>query len=93
MDRWSKWNLGKYQMERDNMRVKEGRERVWMRANAALCTKYLWRNGGEEDYATMIRLAYDKRWGTSIHNGEVCKACGGPAMGRSTPYSCVKMQR
>ena len=72
-------------MERDNLRVKDGRERVWMRANAALCTKYLWRNGGAEDFATMIRLAYDKRWGTSIHNGEVCKACGGPAMGQKHP--------
>ena len=40
---------------------------------------------GGGDFATMIRLAYDKRWGTSIHNGEVCKACGGPAMGQKHP--------
>ena len=54
-------------------------------ASAELAFKLLVRNGGAEDFSAMARLAWNKRWATSRHNGELCKACGIVVNGQRHP--------
>ena len=76
-ERASRVNMEKYWEERDGWRLKDGLEPKWAGTNVSMAFGLLWRNGGLEDHATMLRLSADKRWAYSRHNLVVCKACTG----------------
>jgi hypothetical protein len=89
----SRVNMKKYWEERDDWRTKEDLEPKWAGTNISMAFGLLWRNGGLEDHATMLRLCSDKRWEYSRHNLIVCKACTGEFRGLRHPLlQCCNLQ-
>ena len=74
-ERASRKNIESYWIRRDEWRVQDGLDPMWEGTNMAMAAELLKRNGGLEDYATMLRLSSGKRWNHSRHNPAVCNAC------------------
>jgi hypothetical protein len=77
--------MDKYWIERDGWRAKSLLDPKWEGSNMALAFPLLMRNGGFEDYATMVRLAAGKKWDYQRYNIVPCKACQGDFRGPSHP--------
>jgi hypothetical protein len=85
--------MKKYWEERDGWRLRAQLDPKWTGTNIAMAFGLLWRNGGLEDHATMLRLCSDKRWEHSRHNFVVCKACTGEFRGLRHPLlQCCNLQ-
>jgi hypothetical protein len=70
-------SMRQYCLERDGYREIAGEfEPKWEGANLAIAPTLLRRNGGFEDWVTMVKLGAGKRWDVSEHNPAECVLCG-----------------
>jgi len=75
-NKWGKYLVDSYLVERDDYREERGKRRIWSGSNLSLLKKALGRGNSLGELAAIQRAGLDKTWRWNwARGGDECKAC------------------